>query len=140
MPFDLLNPLWSFEPEKFQNVNVHKSLPDAPTNRAFNIPMGNSGKLYRESIAYPDTHPKNAIYRQQPLFNKTLDPTAQNENNINKQGIARVDPRTNITGKDVNFARRIANMDIQRNSVPIYPLIAMMGIFIGALILVRKVK
>ena len=47
MAFDLNNTLWNYNKENFQNVNVHKSLPNAPTNQAFNIPMGNSGKTYQ---------------------------------------------------------------------------------------------
>ena len=50
MAFDLNNTLWNYNHENFQNVNVHKSLPNAPTNQAFNIPMGNSGKTYQAPV------------------------------------------------------------------------------------------
>lgn len=140
MPFDLNNTLWNYEQPKFQNVNIHKSLPDVPTNKAFNLPMGNSGKLYQAPVVYPNTNPKNAEYREQPLYNETMNPTLAHENALNESHLARHDARVNITGANVPFQKRIANMDIQFNPSPIYPMIAVAGLFGIAIILARMVK
>ena len=139
MPFDLNNKLWNYNKENFQNVNVHKSLPKAPTNQAFNIPMGNSGKTYQAPVVYPNSERVNCIVRQQPLYNETTDPTQIHEEIINADKLAGHDARASL-GKDISFERRIANMDIQFNKQPIYPIIAIAGLFIGALFLARMVK
>ena len=140
MAFDLTNTLWNYNQENFQNVNVHKSLPNAPTNQAFNIPMGNSGKTYQAPVVYPQSEMPNAIFRHQPVYDTTLDPALAHENILNQQKLVGQDPRTNITGENVDFAKRIANMDIQINKMSIYPILGIAGIFLGAILIARMVK